>query len=244
MALNLDTDIQYLKGVGPKLGSLLSRNGISTVKDLLNNYPRAYEDRRAARNIASLKENDVVSLKAYVASVSSYAMGKSSRKIYDLLIKDNSGQIRCKFFRTPYKGYFERFKPQQEIRVIGKITNYRGKLEFHHPDLKDIEPDEDMSDQLIPIYVEIEGLSTTKMDKLVQSALVQLKDWPEEKFPNTLREKYTLIPNKKAILELHKPDVVDAQLFNDLKTPAHRRIIFEEFFWLELYLASKKTGLK
>ena len=244
MALNLDTDIQYLKGVGPKLGSLLSRNGISTVKDLLANYPRAYEDRRAARNIASLKENDVVSLKAYVASVSSYAMGKSSRKIYDLLIKDSSGQIRCKFFRTPYKGYFERFKPQQEIRVVGKVINYRGKLEFHHPDLKDIEPDEDMSDQLVPIYVEIEGLSTTKMDKLVQSALVQLKEWPEEKFPNTLREKYNLIPNKKAIHELHKPDVVDAQLFNELKTPAHRRIIFEEFFWLELYLASKKTGLK
>ena len=106
MALNLDTDIQYLKGVGPKLGSLLSRNGISTVKDLLANYPRAYEDRRAARNIASLKENDVVSLKAYVASVSSYAMGKSSRKIYDLLIRDNSGQIRCKFFSNTLQRLF------------------------------------------------------------------------------------------------------------------------------------------
>lgn len=48
MALRLDTDLQYLKGVGPKLGALFSRNGIKTVSDLLKNYPRAYEDQRAA----------------------------------------------------------------------------------------------------------------------------------------------------------------------------------------------------
>lgn len=244
MPINFETDIQYLKGVGPKLGALMSRNGIKTIKDLLENYPRAFEDRRAARNIASLKENELVSLKAMVMSVSSYAMGRSSRKIYDVLIRDGSGQIRCKFFRTPYKGYFERFKTGTEVRIIGKVTNYRGKLEFHHPDIKDVVPDEENVDQLLPIYVEIEGFSSVKMQKMIQSAYLQLKDWPTEILPPNLMQKNKLIPRKQALKEMHFPEIENAEGLTTLTSKAHERIIFEEFFWLELYLASKKMGLK
>lgn len=244
MPINFETDIQYLKGVGPKLGALMSRNGIKNIKDLLENYPRAFEDRRAARNIASLKENELVSLKATVIGVSSYAMGRSSRKIYDVLIRDGSGQIRCKFFRTPYKGYFERFKTGTEIRVIGRVTNYRGRLEFHHPDIKDVVAEEENVDQLLPIYVEIEGFSSVKMQKLIQSAYLQLKDWPEEKLPPSLMQKNKLIHRKQALKEIHFPEIENAEGLTTLTSKAHERIIFEEFFWLELYLASKKMGLK
>jgi ATP-dependent DNA helicase RecG len=244
MALRLETEIQYLKGVGPKLGALFSRNGIKTVLDLLQNYPRAYEDRRAARNIASLKEDDVVSLKANIVSVSSYAMGRSSRKIYDILIRDASAQIRCKFFRTPYKGYFERFQNGKEVRVVGKVTNYRGRLEFHHPDLRDIEPDEDLQDALIPIYVENEGLSSAKVSKLIESSFEQIKEWPTEKLPLELIRKQKLISLDEALYRVHKPEAESSNLYNEFKSEPHRRIIFEEFFWLELFLASKKAGLK
>lgn len=244
MALRLETEIQYLKGVGPKLGALFSRNGIKTVLDLLQNYPRAYEDRRAARNIASLKEGDVVSLKARVANISSYNMGRSSRKIYDILIRDNSGQIRCKYFRTPYKGYFERFQNGKEVRVVGKVTNYRGRIEFHHPDLKDIEPEEDLKDALIPIYVETEGLSSAKIEKLIHSSFEQIKEWPSEKLPLELVRKHKLIGIDEALYRIHKPEADSGAAYNEFKSEPHKRIIFDEFFWLELYLASKKAGLK
>lgn len=244
MALRLDTEIQYLKGVGPKLGALLSRHGIKTVLNLLENYPRAYEDRRAARNISSLRPGDVVSLKATIAHVSSYSMGKSSRKIYDILIRDSSGQIRCKFFRTPYKGYFERFQMGKEIRVVGKVTDYRGRVEFHHPDLKDIEPEEDLQDALIPIYIENEGLSSAKMSKMIQSVFANLKEWPAEKIPLALVKKLKLLSKEQALFNIHKPEANTGSVYNEYKSEAHYRIIFEEFFWLELYLASKKSGLK
>ncbi|MEQ1721959.1 MAG: ATP-dependent DNA helicase RecG [Pseudobdellovibrio sp.] len=244
MALRLETEIQFVKGVGPKLGALFSRHGIKTVLDLLQNYPRAYEDRRAARNIASLKENDVVSLKAKVMNVTSYNMGKSSRKIYDIMIRDASAQIRCKFFRTPYKGYFERFQQGKEVRVVGKVTNYRGRLEFHHPDLRDIEPDEDIKDALIPIYVETEGLSSAKIEKMIHAAFEQIKEWPAEKLPLELVRKQKLIGMDEALYRLHKPEPENATDYNEFKSEAHKRIIFEEFFWLELFLASKKAGLK
>ncbi len=244
MALRLDTDIQYLKGVGPKLGALFSRNGIKTVDHLLQNYPRAYEDRRAARNIASLKPEDVVSLKARVVNVSAYNMGKSTRRIYDVTIRDESGQIKCKFFRTPYKGYFERFQPGKEVRVVGKVTDYRGRVEFHHPDLKDIEPEEEIQDALIPIYVENEGLSSAKIHKLIQSVFTQVKEWPVEKLPLELVKKLELTAREQAFYKIHHPEAEMGNFYNEFKSPAHRRLIFEEFFWLELYLASKKAGLK
>jgi ATP-dependent DNA helicase RecG len=244
MALRLETEIQFVKGVGPKLGALFSRHGIKCVFDLLQNYPRAYEDRRAARNIASLQENDVVSLKAKVMSVSSYNMGKSSRKIYDILVRDASAQIRCKFFRTPYKGYFERFQQGKEVRVVGKVTNYRGRLEFHHPDLRDIEADEDIKDALIPIYVETEGLSSAKIEKMIHAAFEQIKEWPAEKLPLELVRKQKLIGLDEALYRLHKPEPEKAPEYNEFRSEAQKRIIFEEFFWLELFLASKKAGLK
>jgi ATP-dependent DNA helicase RecG len=244
MALRLETDIQYLKRVGPKLGALFSRHGIKTINDLLMNFPRAYEDRRAARNIASLKPDDVVSLKARIVAVASYNMGRSSRKIYDIVVRDSSGQIRCKFFRTPYKGYFERFKKDLEVRVVGRVTDYRGRLEFHHPDIKDIEPEENIQDALIPIYVENEGLSSTKTSQLIQSVFKQLKEWPAENLPLELVRRNNLIAREQALFQIHNPEADSGAIYNEFKSPAHRRIIFEEFFWLELYLASKKAGLK
>jgi ATP-dependent DNA helicase RecG len=244
MALRLDSEAQYLKGVGPKLGTLFSRHGIRTVLDLFQNYPRAYEDRRAARNIASLKVGDVVSLKAKVVAVTSYNMGRSSRKIYDVLIRDHTGQIRCKYFRTPYKGYFERFQNGKEVRVVGKVTDYRGRVEFHHPDLRDIEPEEDLKDALIPIYVETEGINSTKIAKLIQAAFEQVKEWPAEKLPLDLVRKFQLMDYAEALYKIHNPEAEKGNLYNEFRSDAHKRLIFEEFFWLELYLASKKAGLK
>lgn len=244
MALRLDTQIMYLKGVGPKLGDVFSRKGLKTLRDLFEFYPRAYEDQRAARNIASLKVNDIVSIKATVQAVHSVNMGRSTRKMYDVVVRDASGIIHCKYFRVPYKGYFERFKPFTEVRVVGKVIEYRGRLEFHHPDIRDVEPDEETQDALIPLYTEIEGLATAKIQKLVRQALAQIEEWPEEALPKWMLQKYELKTRKDALKELHYPDPAKASEYMAFQSAAQRRIIFEEFFWLELYLAARKTGFQ
>ncbi|MGE0634521.1 MAG: ATP-dependent DNA helicase RecG [Pseudobdellovibrionaceae bacterium] len=244
MAHKPETAIQYLKGVGPKLGAMLSKKGIKTLGDLLDFYPRAYEDRRAARNISSLKKDEVVSLKAEVIRVSSYQLGKSKRKIYDVSIRDASGVIHCKFFRVPYRGYFERFQTRQPVRVVGKVTDYRGRLEFHHPDLREIGEEDEVMDAIVPIYVELEGLSSAKIGRMVQTALSAIEEWPHEKFPKWIQEKYQLMDHKKAVELLHLPPAEHGARYIDLKSEAHKRIIFEEFFWLELLLASRKVGFK
>lgn len=245
--LKLDTQVQYLKGVGPKLGDILRKKGVETIQDLLEWYPRAYEDRRAARNIASLRPDETVSLKAQVVKVSSFNMGRSSRKIYDVTLRDGTGKIHCKFFRVPYKGYFERFQPNQIVRVIGKVTHYRGQIEFHHPDIQDIKSEgESDSDRLIPIYPESEGLTNRAIRKLVEAALKELKPAAEvfERFPGWMRDKYHLVKRFEALENLHDPPKDAGHDFIEAKSEYHRRIIFEEFFWLELYLAARRSGMK
>ena len=292
MSLKLDTQVQFIKGVGPKLGDSLRKKGVQTVQDLLEWYPRAYEDRRAARNIASLVPDELVSLRAQFVRASSFNMGKSTRKIYDVALRDATGVIHCKFFRIPYKGYFERFKPGQTVRVIGKVSAFRGQVEFNHPDIQDDQAEDGPADdQIIPIYPESENLTNRQIRKLINLAIKEIKIEyaeelkggspstksvgtagpklgkssygsrlpsalknkrgfeppaviPIEKFPPWLREKYNLVGRFEAIENLHNPPKDAGKDFTEESSKYHRRIIFEEFFWLELYLASKKSGLQ
>src|SRR3954464_3729654 len=93
MSLQFDSDVQFVKGVGPKLGDTLRKRGIAKVQDLLEFYPRTYEDRRAVRHIQSLVPNQLVSIKAKIIKVRSMPMGKSKRRIYEVLVGDSTGRI-------------------------------------------------------------------------------------------------------------------------------------------------------
>ncbi len=248
MSLYFDTPIQYLKGVGPKLGTLLRKKGISTISDLFHNYPRTYEDRRAARNIASLQVGETVSIKAEVTNVSSYNLGRSRRKAYDVTVRDGSGLIHCKFFRVPYRGYFERFEPRQQVRVIGKVTHYRGRVEFHHPDIQELKGQEDVADELVPIYSETEGLTATRLRKIVTQASSSLQNDEikgfDEKLPQWILDKYQLPPIKDTFLAIHHPPKGAGEDYLNYQSPYHRRIIFEEFFWLEMLLVARKQRVQ
>lgn len=241
MSLQLDTPVQYVKGVGPKLGDILRRRGIQTVSDLLDFYPRTYEDRRALRSIQSLVPDQLVSLTAQVLKVQSIPLGRSQRRMWEVVVGDETGRVGCKFFRTPYKGYFERFQPFQKVRVIGKVGAYKGRIEFHHPDIHPVGDEETNENEIIPIYVEIEGISSHKLSKLVQVALQQpIQDW----LPAWVREKYDLMPLEKALHEVHKPPVDQSDLFLQFKAPAQKRIIFDEFFAVEAFMAGRKKGVE
>jgi ATP-dependent DNA helicase RecG len=239
---NIDTPVQFLKGVGPHRASLLARKDVQTVGDLLSYFPRAYEDRRAARNITSLVPNEIVSLKAQVVRVYSAQLGRTKRKIYDVVVKDASGKIHCKYFRVPYKGYFERLSVGASVRVVGKVTLYRGQIEFHHPDIVlDEEESEENLDAIVPIYPETEGLTSRALQKMIQGAFDLVR--VPENLPLSIRQKFNLLPREKAWRLLHQPQPELARELSSFRSQAHYRVIFEEFFWLELLLAKKRDGI-
>lgn len=242
MAILFDTPVQFLKGVGPKLGEVLRKRGVHTVEHLLDWYPRTYEDRRAVQRVSALEPEQVVSIKVQVLNVRSMRMGKSHRKIYEVVVGDSTGRISCKYFRVPYKGYFERFQPFTEVRVVGKVTEYRGRKEFHHPDIFPVAEEEPIEDHLVPLYTETEGLSPQRLRRIIDTAL-QAPEVPD-RIPTWVREKYQLDSRSQALKHIHQPPSQAAEQFLKFQAPAQRRIIFEEFFWLELYLASLRAGVE
>lgn len=249
MSINNETPIQFLKGVGPKLGDVLYKRGITTIGDLLEWYPRTYEDRRAQRNISSLEPGQIVSLLGRVVSVRSMNLGKTRRKIYEVLVGDGTGRVSCKYFRTPYKGYFERFVPNLEVRISGKVTLYRGKIEFHHPDIHPVGEEEENSDQLLPLYTETEGLRPAKLRSLIQTAIHKIVEEPEQDalqdpLPVWLKQKYNLYDRGRALKEIHHPPPHLANAYLNFKSEAQRRIIFDEFFRLEMLMAANKVEVQ
>jgi len=241
--LTLDTDLQYIKGIGPKLAQLLKSRGLSQVQDFLDYFPRAYEDRRAIRNIKSLQIDDIVSIKAEIVKISSIALGKSHRRMYDIFIKDDSGAIHCKFFRVPFKGYFDKFQPGSVIKVTGKVTLYRNQKEFHHPDIKEFDQEEEISDVIVPIYTEIDNINSNKIYKIIKLILERIKEdqVDVETLPDKICQQQGLLKRQKAYEQIHQPEVLQSELLVNFRAPAQIRFIFEDFFWLQAYLASRKS---
>ena len=241
MSLRPETEVQFVKGVGPKLGTLLQKRGIFNVYDLIHYYPRSYEDRRAIHSIASLQADQMISLKAKVLKVRSVPLGRSKRSMYEVIVYDQTGQVSCKFFRAPYKGYFERFQPHQEVRLIGKLTLYKGRKEFHHPDLHPISEEEELENILFPIYIETEGLTSKKIRAIIEKAL-EADD--RDPLPEWLIKKYDLLQQKEALQLVHFPDSDIAEEYLKFRSPAQRRIIFQELFWMEMQIALRRQGLQ
>lgn len=269
MALDLQTPIQFLKGVGPALGDRLRKKGIYNVKDLVEYIPRAYEDQRLNRKIENLEVGETVKLKAQVVKSRQFAVRGGKRKIYELLVKDETGGIICKFFRLPFKGYFNSFEPMTPVYVIGTVINYGGRKEFHHPDLEIIKSEssqasavdsEDDNEEysaprentLVPVYSETEGLTQKKIRSLVDEAFKNLAlsemDLKAEKdkllsydpLPDWLKADLKLPEFKDSLQNIHYPALVDKYNYHEFKTPFHYRLIFNEFFEMELLCAYKK----
>jgi ATP-dependent DNA helicase RecG len=171
-------------------------------------------------------------------------MGKSVRVIHELLFKDHTGRIAGKWFRVPFKNYFTAFKPGTPVRVTGEIKSFRGTKEIHHPDVKVIE---DLADEnesgLVPIYSETEGLTQKLIRKIVHNVLDSTKELVEETLPEWVLSDYKLPPLKAALEKVHEPGENDAQIWQNFRDPHQRRLIFEEFFWLELCLARNRKGM-
>lgn len=234
--MELSTSVQYLKGVGPHLAKILEKKGITTLEDLLQTYPRSYRDYRACQSIRDLKEGEDVSLAAYVTSVNFYR----SQRIWDIILRDHSGHISCKYFKQPYRGYFERFYPDMKVRVEGRVSAYKWRKEFHHPDILDYAEKENLN-QIVPLYPDMDPINQKKMLKMIETALQALQGKIPDILPEWLRQKYHLLLKETALQHLHQPKNLMAETLISGKSDAHRRIKFEEFFWIQLIALARKS---
>ncbi|MBI3326944.1 MAG: hypothetical protein HYZ81_09615, partial [Nitrospinae bacterium] len=239
----LTQPIQFVKGVGPQRAQALKRLGIQTIGDALALLPRRYEDRTNLKTIARLETGAQETFQGTML-VSGVSRTGRGRRLYEVIVGDATGTIRCLWFQFHEHYMRQRYKTGQHVIVTGEIRQnpYHGyRKEVHHPDLELIDADEHDPlhvGRIVPVYPATEGMHQKTLRTILKRVVDEYADEVPDGLPAALQERLRLMPASQALRGAHSPSPgVDLEALNTWSSPAHRRLIFEEFFLLELGLA-------
>lgn len=245
-----DTDIQYVKGVGPRLGAVFKSRGLSTVKDLLYFFPRAYEDRSRLKSIAEVitktteDESATLAVRVVHARKIPTRYGKS---IFEVRVSDPSGFLSLKWFHLP-RGLESKFSPGASFMVSGKIKKYLGHAEMIHPEITwDSLASTTNVGRVVPIYTELDGISSRVLRKVLWEALEKFSSTLGEDLPEYLLNRHQLPPLSQSVRDIHFPPENDSkklQALLDFKSPSHTRLIYEEFLKFEYLVLKHRLHLE
>jgi len=228
--------IRYVKGVGPKKAELLSKIGIETVEDILYYLPRRYEDRSRLLRIRELKSGESAMVRAKVLSLGTYRT-KRQIPVFQATLGDGTGLLYCLWYNMPFLR--KNFHIGQTVVVYGKAERF-GKLQMSHPDhefVNDNETEESLTmGRIVPVYSLTQDVSQRYLRGLIYKAVSQFSSLATETLPEAIVKEKTLLEVRKAIENIHFP-----KTFDDLKA-AYRRLVFDEFFLLQVALAKRKRG--
>jgi len=242
------TPIQYVKGVGPKLAKLFEKKGILTVEDALYFLPRCYEDRSNLKKISELKagRKETGLGEILLSGVASYQRGR--KRVFETVVGDGSGTITLKWFHGNERYLRARFKKGRRLIFSGEVRWFSYQREIHHPDVEivdgDVEKDYLNFKRIVPIYSETEGLYQRTLRRLMKTIVDGYADGLSSPIPQEIVERQDLIDFSEAFRRVHfPPEGEPMEALNLQRSDGHRRIIFDEFFFLELGMAFKKRGV-
>lgn len=242
----LTQSIQFLKGVGPARAQMLRRLGIETIGDALALLPRRYDDRTNLKPIRSLQVGTQETFEGTILVSGSSRTGRG-RRLYEMIVGDATGTMRCLWFQFHEAYMRQRYRTGQHVIVTGevRINAYSGqRKEVHHPDLELIEADEHEplhTGRMVPVYPATEGLHQKTLRTVIKRIVDEYAHQVEDCLPPALRQRLHLLEASQALREVHFPTAdADLEALNHWSSDAHRRLVFEEFFLLELGLALRQ----
>jgi ATP-dependent DNA helicase RecG len=240
----LTLQAQFVKGVGPKIGVLLARKGLKTVEDLLYFLPRKYEDRRFVKTItrAEVGKKETVIGDVVRAEIHPY----NRRKVFEVVLQDESGILKAKWFKGSFTYLRNTFKPGIRVILTGDVRLYQFKLEMIHPDFEILEEGEDSRlhfKRIVPVYSETEGLGQKPLRRILMHAVEDYARYVPGPIPRDICERQGLIDIIEAVRTVHFPgQEEELHPLNDMRSTAHKRLIFDELFYFELAMALKHKG--
>ncbi len=242
---SLDDPIQFIKGVGPKKALLLEKLQLTTIEDFLYFLPFRYEDRSQIKNISTLMPGEFATFMGEVLNASVIYMGRRKR-VFEVIFQDETGTTRAKWFRFNETYMLGKFKTGEKIIVSGKPTaNKRSGLEIVHPDTERVAGDATISleiGKIVPVYHTTEGLHQKSMRSILNNVLDIYLPLVEEVIPEDIVQRHKLLSRSEAFHQAHFPhsNGFTAKDLDAFKTPAQKRLIFEELFLIQTGLAFKK----
>lgn len=261
--VELHTPIQYVKGIGPRIAEMLAGKGIETVEDVLYYLPFRYEDRLNPRTIAELRPGEMATVIAEVRTSGLFRTRKMP--IFEMTAGQGRATLHCLWFHGTYLK--DRFKPGQTVALYGKVEESkfgRRRLEMIQPQfevLMDGAPDGELSAEdaetlagnsieigrIVPIYESAanQRLTPRWFRRTIYNTLENLAPKISDGIPRAICERMKLISRREAFQQVHfpAPETKLADLQSG-QTSAHRRLIFEELFFLEVGLELKRKQLR
>ncbi len=236
----LGSPVQYAKEVGPRRAAQLRKFGIETVEDLLYHLPFRYEDRRRVRQIGGLHDGEQASIVGELVQMQERTVGRGRRRLLEGVLRDATGLLGL----TWYNGvtYFRsRFRAGQRLLVYGKVERSPGGgRRIVHPEV-DAAPDENEGGGVLPVYEKPTSMSVATMRKIVQQAVRDYADLVPAVLPATVHAGARVADPPAALRALHAPDAdADVDALNRGAAPAHRALVFDELFFLQLGMGVRR----
>ncbi|MBE9536621.1 MAG: ATP-dependent DNA helicase RecG [Proteobacteria bacterium] len=244
----MSTELQVIKGVGPKISSLLARKGINTVEDALYLVPHRYDDRRNLKKIAHLVSGEIQQVAGEVLAMGEAPLGRGRRKVFEVVIGDGTGTLTLKWFNYNLRYIKSNFKEGEQILASGDVKSFGGSREMIHPEAERLKAGEDALEsfkQILPVYPLTEGLGQRRMRKIMSRIVDEFAVSIPDGIPERLRRQRKLMPMGDAFRIIHRPEIdADIEALNDKSTQAHRRLVYDEFFFLEAGIALRQHGVE
>ena len=232
--LDLNKQVQFVKGVGPNRVKLLNKLNIYTLKDLITYFPRNHEDRSIAKKIAECADGETVLIKA-TALTKITEIRTRRLSIYRLVVNDESSSCVITWFNQKYLK--DKFKVGETYTFFGKIENKGGTFEMKSPVFDEDGVDKNTG-KIVPIYPLTYNLSQNILRKVIESGIDEVYGNLEESIPDYILQKYKLLGINEAYKNIHFPSS------NSDFIRAKNRLVFEELLALQLALFRLKEGQK
>lgn len=231
--MTLDSPISDLKGVGEALAVKYRTLGITTIGDLINDYPRRYEDYSVISPTNKLKPGPVT-IKARIVS----ANGRYVRRgmhITEAIASDNSGSVRLVWFNQPYRS--KALKREEPYFISGNYELGHGRFAIMNPSAEIASELPANAARILPVYRETKGLDS----KQIRKATLQVReviDGIHESLPGWILQEHGLVSLNEALSGIHMPKSAEKL------AEARRRLAFDEVFRLSLASQLNKQEIK
>lgn len=235
--MQLISPVTEIKNIGGEREKLLASLNIHTVGNLVEYFPRDYDDRTDVLTVAELKAGDTATFTARIAA-NTEVMRAKRLVIAKTLLTDGTGNIEAVWYNQPYMK--NTLKQGQLYLFTGKISEKFNRLQVESPEFEPLKPNGEpvSGGRIVPIYTTTKKLSQKILRQLIRSVLDEVTPQLSEFIPERIRRKYKLCERSFAINNIHFPQD-DESFFM-----ARRRLVFEELFLLQTKLLQLKGNIR
>ncbi len=237
--------IQFVKGVGPRFAEKLAARGILTADDALFFFPKGYEDRRRIVPIRSLKPGMTVPVKGTVTGIRGGHGRFGGPKVLEVTLSDGSGRLSAKWFRF-HPSLASRFQVGETVVLCGPVRLFQFQPEMHHPEILGAGEEQDPAHLggIVPVYPEVPGVPPRILRKIQREVVRTRASSFREFFPRWMLEAAGVPPIHESLATLHfPPSGEDAEMLLSFSSPAQKRLVFGELFYIQWALAKRRAGV-